>query len=594
LPRQQPASLRTHTCGELGAAHIGAQVTLCGWVHAVRDHGGILFCDLRDRYGVSQVVFDPRMNPELHRQANELRPEYVVRVTGEVRRRPEGTANPKLATGEIEVVATALQLLNRAEPPVLPIADEIEASEEVRLRYRFLDLRRSAMQRNLMLRHRVFKVVRDYFDAHGFLEVETPMLTKSTPEGARDYLVPSRLHPGSFYALPQSPQLFKQIFMVSGLDRYAQLVRCFRDEDLRADRQPEFTQLDMEMSFVTQEDIINVTEGLMVAIFREVLGRDVQTPFPRFTYEEAMSQYGCDRPDLRFGMTLRDVGDIARQSAFEVFRKVLDAGGQVKGLCAPGAAGRSRAELDRLTALAQTFGAKGLAWMKVEEKGLSSPIDRFFPAPVQEQLRARLEAKPGDLMLFVADQPPVVAEALSRLRLHLGRELQLIPADEFKFCWVVDFPLFAPAEGGGVEPCHHPFTSPRDEDIPRLETEPLAVKAKAYDIILNGSEIGGGSIRIHDSALQERIFRLLRLSEEEVEQKFGFFLRALRYGAPPHGGIALGMDRIVAILCGLDSIRDVIAFPKTQRGICPLTEAPTPVSERQLRELGLRMLGEGP
>ena len=590
MGEKQPTSLRTHTCGELRAGHIGDTVTLCGWVQSIRDHGGVLFCDLRDRYGITQVVFRPEVSDQLLRDANELRAEFVIRTTGEVEARPEGMMNEKIPTGEIEVRAHILETLNRAKTPAFEIEDDIETAEEIRLRHRFLDLRRPAMQRNLITRHRVFKATRDYFDEHGFLEIETPMLTKSTPEGARDYLVPSRVHRGSFFALPQSPQLFKQLFMIAGLDRYAQLVRCFRDEDLRADRQPEFTQLDMEMAFVTQEDIIEITESLMQRIFKAALDLDVSTPFPRLTYREAMDTYGCDRPDMRFGMTIKDISDVAVESDFRVFRKVLDDGGQVRGICVPGGGARSRTEIDKLPALAQEFGAKGLAWMKAEEEALSSSIAKFFPAGVQQKIRERMGAEPGDLLLFVADRPKIVADVLSRLRLHLAADMGLIPENEFRLCWVLDFPLFDRREDSDtIEPCHHPFTSPRDEDIEMLDSAPLEVLAKAHDIILNGSEIGGGSIRIHDAGLQRRIFALLRMSDEEIERKFGFLIRALEYGAPPHGGIALGMDRIVAILCGMDSIREVIAFPKTQRAVCPLTDAPTRVSDEQLRELGLRL-----
>jgi len=581
---------RTHTCGELTGAHVGAEVVLCGWVATVRDHGGLLFVDLRDRYGVTQIVFDPEVNPELHRRAGDLRSEFVIAVRGRVARRPEGMENPKLATGEIELRAAEMDLLNRSETPPFELDATAPVSGEVRLRYRYLDLRRPAMQRAMAMRHRVCRCIRNYLDELRFLDIETPVLTRSTPEGARDYLVPSRVHPGHFYALPQSPQLFKQILMVAGFDRYYQIVRCFRDEDLRADRQPEFTQLDLEMSFVEQDDIIEVVEGLLARVFAEVVGRRIETPFPRLSYAEATARYGTDRPDLRYGMAFEEVNDIARRCGFRVFRAAVEAGGEVRGFAAPGGGALPRRGLDELTEYVGRFGAKGLVWMRVEETQLVSPVAKFLSEEEQRAIRDRLGAKSGDVIFLIADKPEVVRTALGELRQEVARRLGLIPEDDFKFCWVVDFPLleYNPEEKR-YEARHHPFTAPREEDLERLEESPGEVHAKAHDIILNGIEIGGGSIRIHDPNVQKRVFRLLNIGEEEAERKFGFLLEALRYGAPPHGGIALGLDRLVMLLLGLDTIRDVIAFPKTQRAVCLLTQAPTPVDPRQLRELGLRL-----
>ncbi|HHT9124792.1 MAG TPA: aspartate--tRNA ligase [Candidatus Brocadiia bacterium] len=580
---------RTHTCGELRKSDAGIEVVLAGWVDSRRDHGGLIFIDLRDRYGITQIVFNPDYGgTELHKHASELRSEYVIAVKGKVTERPAGTANPNLQTGEIELLVNEMEILNRAELTPFEITSNTDVSLELRLKHRYLDLRRGEMQKHLLFRHKLCQIIRQFLDKNNFVDIETPFLTKSTPEGARDYLVPSRINPGNFYALPQSPQLFKQILMIAGFDRYFQIVRCFRDEDLRSQRQPEFTQLDLEMSFVDENDIINIIESLLVEIFDKLMGKRLKTPFPRITYDDAMALYGCDAPDLRFGMTIKDITDIGKQTDFKVFKDVAQSGGLVRGINATGCAGFSRKEIDELTALVGQFGAKGLAWFKVEENGLSSPIAKFFTQELQTNIKNRMEVKPGDLLLFVADKASVVRQSLAQLRLNLGRRLGLMKKDAFNFSWVVDFPLLEfNEELGRYDSLHHPFTSPKPEHLSILEEKPLMVKARAYDIVLNGIELGGGSIRIHDTEVQKRVFRLLNIDDVSAQKKFGFLLDALKYGAPPHGGIALGLDRFTALLLGLDDIREVIAFPKTQRATCLMTNAPSEVDGQQLKELGI-------
>ncbi len=582
---------RTHTCGQLRINDVQSTVILLGWVNSIRDHGGLIFIDLRDRYGITQVVFNPDKGSVFCETARQLRHEYVVAIRGIVSARPAGTLNPNLDTGEIEVYANALEILNRSETPPFEIADENKVSLELRLKHRYLDLRRPIMQKRLIFRHKICQTIREYLDRLNFVDIETPMLTKSTPEGARDYLVPSRINPGNFYALPQSPQLFKQILMVAGYDRYFQIVRCFRDEDLRAQRQPEFTQMDMEMSFVDENDIIQVIEGLIATIFEKIIGKTIITPFPRLSYGETMASYGCDAPDLRFGIKIKNITDIAQTSNFKVFLDTIKSGGQVRGINATGCGNFSRKDIDDLTAFVGQFGAKGLAWFKVEENGLSSSITKFFSTETQEKIQRRMDAKKGDLLLFVADKPKVVSQSLAQLRLHLGHKNKLINTNEFNFSWVVDFPLFDYNEDlKRYEALHHPFTAPHPDDLPLMEERPLEVKARAYDLVLNGVELGGGSIRIHTPEAQKRVFRLLGIDDENAYKKFGFLLDALKYGAPPHGGIALGVDRMVTLLLQLDDIREVIAFPKTQKATCLMTNAPSEVDAQQLKELGIRLV----
>jgi aspartyl-tRNA synthetase len=586
---------RTDYCGDLRQGDAGREAILLGWVQRRRDLGGLIFIEMRDREGMVQVVFNPEVSLEAHEKAQSLRSEYVIGVRGDVVLRPEGTANPKLSTGEIEVSAKELKILNVSKTPPFLIEDEEEVAEDTRLRYRYLDLRKPKLRWNLMLRHRVAKEVRNYFDRLGFLEIETPMLTKSTPEGARDFLVPSRLNPGHFYALPQSPQLFKQILMVSGYDRYFQIVRCFRDEDLRSDRQPEFTQIDVEMSFVTIEDIQRTMEGLMVHIFKEVLDLELETPFPVLTYDEAINRYGVDKPDIRFGLELRDVSEPLRNSTFKVFRDVLDGEGivkaiNIKAINIKGGGSFSRKEIDDLTHFVQTFGAKGLISAKVSSDGWQSIIQKNVTKEERKGVEDVLKATGNDLILLVAGTPKVVNQSLANLRLHLGEKLRLIPKDQYRFVWILDFPLleYDEAEGRFVA-VHHPFTAPKDEDIPKLREHPELVKAKAYDLVLNGSEIGGGSIRNHLKEVQSLLFEKLGMGEEEARERFGFLLEALEYGTPPHGGIAFGFDRLIMILSHSESIRDVIAFPKTQKGTCLMTDAPSKVDTKQLDELWIKL-----
>lgn len=581
---------RTHTCNQLGAGDVGRQVVLAGWVFRRRDHGGVIFADLRDREGITQVVFNPEVDEAVHQKAHDIRSEYVLCVRGNVEKRPEGMTNPNLATGEIEILVTELKILNAAKTPPFMIEDEVEVSESLRLKFRHLDLRRPQLQQNIIRRHKASVSVRNFLVKNGFLEIETPVLTRSTPEGARDYLVPSRVNPGLFYALPQSPQLFKQLLMISGFERYYQIVRCFRDEDLRADRQPEFTQIDMELSFVGEEDVMSVAEGLMAALFKDVLDQTLVTPFPRLSYDEAMARYGLDKPDVRFGLELKDVSDIVSGSGFKVFADSVKKGGMVKALNAKGCMDFSRKEIDDLTALAAVYQARGLAWIKVREDGWQSPIVKFFTDEEKASLARRLDMQVGDLVFFVADKTKIVNEALGHLRNHLGKRLNLINEAEFAFVWVTRFPMFDYDEAEKrYQAMHHPFTSPLEEDYDRLQTDPLAVKSRAYDLVLNGSEIGGGSIRIHQKELQEKVFEALGMERESYEEKFGFLLSALESGAPPHGGIAFGFDRLVMLLCGQSSIRDVIAFPKTQKAACLLTNAPSEAAKAQLDELFIRV-----
>jgi len=584
---------RSHTCGALRPEHQGTVVTLMGWVDSWRDHGGVLFIDLRDRYGKTQVIFSPD-NPQVHALAQGLRSEFVIAVRGTVARRPAGMSNPNLATGEIEVRAQELKILNPAKTPPFAIDDRTEAAEDLRLKYRYLDLRRPEMQRNLIIRHQLAQLVRRYFDRHDFLEIETPMLMKSTPEGARDYLVPSRLYHGSFYALPQSPQTYKQILMVAGLDRYFQIVRCFRDEDLRADRQPEFTQIDVEMSFVDHNDVIGLMEGLVAEMVQATLGQQLTLPLPRMTYAEAMSRFGSDRPDTRFGMELRDCTDLAPDCGFRIFVEAATSGKSVQGICLPGGAKYSRKQIDELTQFVTQMGAQGLVAIKNSSEGWQGSAAKFFPAEIVNRLNQRFGAGVEDLLLFVADKQEKAREVLGALRLKLAQAENLIPKDRIELLWVVEFPLleFDYADGRWVA-CHHPFTSPLDEDLALMDTAPGEVRAKAYDLVLNGTEIAGGSIRIHRRDIQQKMFRLLNISEEEAEQKFGFLLEAFEYGAPPHGGIAFGFDRLVMLLAGRKSIRDVIAFPKTNSAVSLMDGSPSPVSPKQLQELGIKLIAAG-
>lgn len=585
--------LRTHTCGELNEKYIGKIVTLCGWVGGRRDHGNLIFIDVRDGYGITQIVFNPQAsNAEVHKKAEDLRPEFVVRIEGRVEKRPSGTENNKLPTGSIEVRAENVEVLNKSLTPPFEIMDNISVTEENRLKYRYLDLRRPTMQNNLRLRHKVCKKARDFFDERKFVEVETPVLTKSTPEGARDYLVPSRLNPGMFYALPQSPQLFKQILMVSSFDRYFQIAKCFRDEDLRADRQPEFTQFDIEMSFVTEEDIFELSESLMKKLFKEAVGVDLKTPFPRLKYAESLARFGCDKPDTRFGLELAEITDLLKNCKFKIFQDAIKKKGRIIGINAVGCGSYSRSQIDELIAFVKEYGAKGLANFKVDKDTLSSQIDKFFSGEELSSIKAALKCSAGDMIFIVADEDKVAYDSMANLRKLFGKRLGLIDEKVFKFLWITDFPLLKYNEDQKRwESEHHPFTSVHPDDIKLLEKgEALdVIRARSYDLVINGMEIGSGSIRIHDRKLQELIFKTIGIDEAQVKMRFGFLLDAFKYGAPPHGGIAFGLDRLMTIFLGCESIRDVVAFPKTQKSFCLMTNAPSSVDEKQLNELNIKV-----
>ncbi|MCL2389242.1 MAG: aspartate--tRNA ligase [Elusimicrobia bacterium] len=586
---------RSAYCGKINEIFENKQVTVCGWVHSRRDHGGVIFIDLRDREGLVQVVFEPE-NKALFEQAEKIRSEYVLSVTGTVRLRPEGTVNPNMFSGKVEVVTENLEIIN--ESPVLPfeISDYNETSEELRLKYRYLDMRRPQIAQNFIMRHKVASAVRNFLTADGFIEIETPFLTPSTPEGARDFLVPSRLSHGKFFALPQSPQLFKQILMVAGFDKYFQIARCFRDEDLRSDRQLEFTQIDYEMSFVDESDVMSATERLLAEVFKTALGKDITLPFTKMPYAQAMMDYGTDKPDIRFEMLIKDFTAELANCGFSVFSGAISKGGKVRGICVKGGAKFSRSEIDAYTKFVGEFGAKGLAWMKVTEAGLESNIVKFFSPAEQAIITSKFNAEAGDILFFLADDESVVAQGLGALRLKIAKELNLIDKTKFNFLWVVDFPLFAfDKDENRYVAIHHPFTSPQEQNPQNINAQNAGeLTARAYDIVLNGVELGGGSIRIHTPQMQQKVFELLGIDEASAKEKFGFLLDALTYGAPPHGGIALGFDRLCAILAGEESIREVIAFPKTQRAICPMTNAPSEVSEKQLKELGIKTVLKAP
>lgn len=580
---------RTHMCGTLNISNVGEEVVLNGWVAKRRNLGGLIFVDLRDKTGIVQVTFDDKIPQELFDRADSLRSEYVVGVKGKVCERSAKNAN--IATGEVEVFATDLVIYSEADTPPIYIKDDDNVDDNLRLKYRYLDLRKTKMQRNLTFRHQVTKLARDYFDSCGFTEVETPMLIKSTPEGARDYIVPSRVYPGSFYALPQSPQLFKQLLMVGGTDRYMQIVKCFRDEDLRADRQPEFTQIDLEMSFVDMDDVIEIQEGFLKKIFSELMGVEIQTPLPRITWDEAMERYGSDKPDTRFGFELKNLNDVVKDCGFKVFTDALAAGGDVRGICIDGGSDKfSRKDIDKLTEQAKAYGAKGLVWIRAGEGEYNSSVNKFFNQEQLGEIAEVFEAKPGDLILICSDKPKVVFDTLGFLRREIARRMGLLDDKQYNLLWVVDFPMFEEDdETGELKAMHHPFTCPKLDQVPLLDTDPVSVKADAYDIVLNGVELGGGSIRIHDKELQAKMFEVLGLTKEECEEKFGFLIEAFKYGAPPHGGLAYGLDRLVMLLLGEQSIREVIAFPKNQNAQCLVSEAPAPVDKAQLVELGLEI-----
>lgn len=588
--KDMETSKRTHTCGVLGVENIGQRITITGWVQRRRDLGGLIFVNLRDRSGMVQVVFDKEINYDTFETASGIRSEFVLSVTGTVTPRAEGQSNDAIPTGQIEIEAEHLEILNSSETPPIYIQDDDNISEDIRLKHRYLDLRKPKMQKNLMIRHKVSKIVRDYLDERGFIEVETPVLTKPTPEGARDYLVPSRVQKGRFFALPQSPQLFKQILMVSGMDRYFQIVKCFRDEDLRADRQPEFTQIDIELSFVNEEDIMKVNEGLIIKVFKEILGYDIPTPILRMTYQEAMERFGSDKPDIRFGFELKDLTSIVAKSGFKVFSNAVENGGNVRAINAKGCGAKlSRREIDALEDFVKQYRAKGLAWMNIKEEGIKSPIAKFLKDEESESILEKMDAEVGDLILIVADQrSKVVFDALGQLRLELARKLDLTKNNEFAFLWITEFPLLEyDEEEGRYVAMHHPFTSPINEDIRLLEKQPERVRARAYDLVVNGVELGGGSIRIHNSELQEKMFQVLGFTKEQAWNQFGFLLEAFKYGTPPHGGIAFGLDRLIMLVTNTDNIKDVIAFPKTQNHSCLMTEAPTIAEKERLEELGI-------
>ncbi|MDY7037537.1 MAG: aspartate--tRNA ligase [Thermodesulfobacteriota bacterium] len=580
---------RTHDCGSLRADDVNLNVVLMGWVNSRRDLGNLIFIDLRDREGLTQIVFDPQVDEESHKRAHILRNEWVLAVKGEVSPRLEGQENPDLPTGAIELKVTHLKILNETEVPPYQVDGMVDASETLRLKYRYLELRRRKVFKNFQRRHLIASCIRGYLDRNGFIEVETPFLTKSTPEGARDYLVPSRVNKGQFYALPQSPQLFKQLLMIAGFDRYYQVVRCFRDEDLRADRQPEFTQVDLEMAFTDEEGVLGIYEGMMAGLFRKIMDKDIAIPIPRMEYKEAIARFGTDRPDIRFGMEIMDITDIAGDSDFNIFKQAVKSGGAVKGInVEKGAPTFSRKIIDELSQMVIEWGVKGLIWIKVNEDGWQSSLNKFFNDEKKEAINQRFRAAPGDLLLIVADNSQVLNPSLGMLRLEIARRLNLITEEDFAFVWITQFPLLEYNETEGkLEAVHHPFTAPMEEDIPLLKDYPEKVRARSYDLVLNGVEIGGGSVRIHNISMQEEMFKILGISWEEADRKFGFFLEALRYGAPPHAGMALGFDRLAALMTGVESIREIIAFPKTQRATCPLTDAPSMVDERQLGELGL-------
>jgi len=585
---------RTHDCGSLRSENVGREAVLMGWVNSRRDLGNLIFIDLRDRGGITQVVFDPQVDEGVHERAHVLRNEWVLAVKGKVTPRLEGQENPNMPTGDVELQVTELKILNKTEVPPFQIDGKVDASETLRSRYRYLELRRQHLFRNFQKRHLIAACVREYLNENGFVDVETPYLTKSTPEGARDYLVPSRVNKGMFYALPQSPQLFKQLLMVAGFDRYYQIVRCFRDEDLRADRQPEFTQVDLEMSFVGEEDVLGLLEGLMKELFRKFMDREISTPIPHMEYREAMGRFGTDRPDVRFGMEIEEITDLVEDSDFRVFKTAAEKGGAIKAIRVEKRASEfSRKILDEFSKMVIEWGAKGLVWIKVNDEGWQSPIKKFFNSEDQETINSRMGAVPGDLILIVADSPLIVNQSLGMLRLEVADRLNLIKEGEYEFIWVTRFPLVEYNElEGRLDSVHHPFTAPLEEDLHLLKDHPEKVRSRAYDLVLNGVEVGGGSVRIHNISMQEEMFRLLGISKEDAEKKFGFFLEALRYGAPPHAGIALGFDRLVAIMVGVESIREVIAFPKTQNASCPLTGAPSKTDEAQLKELALKSLTE--